>query len=681
MAGKDNSSYHVSYETYVSEELTFVWCLLVVALLCSYLVLRHRVNALPPAGAAMLVGMVGGGILVALKFEGDFRFDNSIFFYGLLPPIIYHAGASTSKTRLWKNLGSILTFAVVGTFVSTIVVGGCLSLLMSVGAVRSSTFGTALSAAEAARVQTFLPAPAPPAPPQSPNAQKKSDLGILECFMYGSLVSATDPVSTLAVFSSLGAHPMVHSIVLGESIMNDAVAIVLFRALEKMHAQVVEQEVSTTDGAGTIGWGTIFKVFFSFVALLLGSVFVGVVSSLLVAFLLKRMELWRYTARSYPGRARSAIGSGDARAYEMGVLLFGAYASYLFAELVDLSGITALFFAGIFHSHYAHANVSRVTRESMHVSLGTAAHCCETFVFAYLGLQIATWKQHQVDLGFLLSALPICMLARAVNIYPLSLLINTRRHTHKRITGNMQHMLWLAGLRGAVAYALCVNFPPLSSEYVSVENPNNPYVESTTLFLIVTTTLLFGGSTGPMLKHFGLLETSSYDNVGGRGIGGNVDGEPMRANDDEGEGHAMLPLGAELGDVEGATTSRPGRTKKTNGGGHHQHHGSGGASSSSTSSMNVGVGGAEDAMVAGEGNEIVGADIRRMSLDVDHTMAMGDEHEEDTRGFLSAAPRHREDFFSSLHSRWRKFDYSFMKPIFGGSGGFGLPDDFEEDST
>ena len=106
-----------------------------------------------------------------------------------------------------------------------------------------------------------------------------------------------------------------------------------------------------------------------------------------------------------------------------------------------------------------------------------------------------------------------------------------------------------------------------------------------------------------------------------------------------GEGHAMLPLGAELGDVEGATTSRPGRTKKTNGGGHHQLHGSGGASSSSTSSMNVGVGGAEDAMVAGEGNEIVGADIRRMSLDVDHTMAMGDEHEEDTRGFLSASTK------------------------------------------
>lgn len=52
--------------------------------------------------------------------------------------------------------------------------------------------------------------------------------------MFGSLVSATDPVSTLAVFSSLGAHPMVHSVVLGESIMNDAVAIVLFRTLEKV---------------------------------------------------------------------------------------------------------------------------------------------------------------------------------------------------------------------------------------------------------------------------------------------------------------------------------------------------------------------------------------------------------------------------------------------------------------
>ena len=43
----------------------------------------------------------------------------------------------------------------------------------------------------------------------------------------GAMVSATDPVSTLAVFSHLRVEPNLFAIVFGESIMNDAVAIVL----------------------------------------------------------------------------------------------------------------------------------------------------------------------------------------------------------------------------------------------------------------------------------------------------------------------------------------------------------------------------------------------------------------------------------------------------------------------
>ena len=571
---------------FVSEELAFVWCLLAVSLIAGFLVLRYGVTALPPAGAAMVVGMLGGGILVGLHIEGDFRFDNGVFFYGLLPPIIYHAGTSVSKTRLWKNLGAILTFALLGTFVSTLVFGSAVYLLMLVGIVRPTTFGDAASAAEAARAAEYLNSGgnAPPAPPHVPGAKPhKGDIALLECFMYGSLVSATDPVSTLAVFSSLGAHPMVHSIVLGESIMNDAVAIVLFRTLEKTHAATVALDLDpSTAGRGdsALGWTAVFTISFSFLTLLLGSVVIGILSSLLVAYALKRMELWRFTARH---RASSAIGSSDARAYEMGILLFGAYASYLFAELADLSGITALFFAGIFHSHYAHANVSRLTRESMHVALGTASHIAETFVFAYLGLQIATWKHSDVDLGLLLAALPLCMLARALNIYPLSALVNSRRHAPKRLTGNMQHMLWLAGLRGAVAYALSVKFPALSAAYVSEETPGNPYVESTTLFLIVTTTLIFGGSTAPMLKRFGLLESQMYgfdveastgggdydddaDGGGGGGGGAARDGYAALAGDAS-DGRAMVPLAAEVTDHAGGSGSSAAR-KKTNGGSH-----------------------------------------------------------------------------------------------------------------
>jgi hypothetical protein len=48
-----------------------------------------------------------------------------------------------------------------------------------------------------------------------------------ESFAFGSLVSAVDPVATLAIFNALDIDPVLYMLVFGESILNDAVAIVL----------------------------------------------------------------------------------------------------------------------------------------------------------------------------------------------------------------------------------------------------------------------------------------------------------------------------------------------------------------------------------------------------------------------------------------------------------------------
>lgn len=53
-------------------------------------------------------------------------------------------------------------------------------------------------------------------------------LSFLESFTFGSLISATDPVTVLAIFGSMGADLNLYSMVFGESVLNDAVAIVLY---------------------------------------------------------------------------------------------------------------------------------------------------------------------------------------------------------------------------------------------------------------------------------------------------------------------------------------------------------------------------------------------------------------------------------------------------------------------
>lgn len=50
-----------------------------------------------------------------------------------------------------------------------------------------------------------------------------------EAFAFGSLISATDPVSVLAIFKEMDADHNLYSIIFGESIFNDAVAIVMYQ--------------------------------------------------------------------------------------------------------------------------------------------------------------------------------------------------------------------------------------------------------------------------------------------------------------------------------------------------------------------------------------------------------------------------------------------------------------------
>ena len=62
-------------------------------------------------------------------------------------------------------------------------------------------------------------------------------LSIIECLLFGSTLSATDPVTILAIFNALHVDPKLYSVIFGESILNDAVAIVMFETLSQFHGE------------------------------------------------------------------------------------------------------------------------------------------------------------------------------------------------------------------------------------------------------------------------------------------------------------------------------------------------------------------------------------------------------------------------------------------------------------
>ncbi len=406
--------------------------LLVVVLglcvMCSYIISKNKFHYLPESAAATLVGFVVGGmarLFYPTKDELDFlSFSPDMFFFLLLPPIIFHAGYTVEKQQFFHNIGTISLFAVFGTIVSTFVVGWLCYVAAYKGLINVSY--------------------------DDP----------LESFMFGALISAVDPVATLSIMGSeeLNCDRLLYSLVFGESVMNDAVSIVLFHTFLRQHA--LHQEFTAS---------TLFSTLLTFSFVTISSIAIGIVIGLSCSFLFKHSDI-----RLYPK-------------FEISLLFLFAYGSYAFSESIQLSGIMAIFFNGLVLSHYNSYNLSMTSNTTARSILDSFSSISEYFVFAYMGMGVFTGRYTEFDFFFLILAIIFCCLGRALNIVPCSFMSNLCRR--KKISGQMQVVMWFAGLRGAIAFALSQSMPGDSKDVYA----------STTLMIVLFTTLVCGGLTAPLL--------------------------------------------------------------------------------------------------------------------------------------------------------------------------------------
>ncbi len=138
----------------------------------------------------------------------------------------------------------------------------------------------------------------------------------MEAFSVGATLSATDPVTILAIFNLYKVEPKLYTVIFGESILNDAIAIVLFETAQRYITR-------TGDGASTQGNLTLLTLFEAigiFLAVFFGSLLIGVIVGIGTALSLK------YTlVRRFPK-------------LESCLIVLIAYASYFFSNGVHMSG-------------------------------------------------------------------------------------------------------------------------------------------------------------------------------------------------------------------------------------------------------------------------------------------------------------------------------------------------------
>ncbi|KAH9512783.1 Sodium/hydrogen exchanger 9 [Bulinus truncatus] len=185
------------------------------------------------------------GAIAALEeppLERAVTFSPELFFNVMLPVIIFNAGYSMKRKHFFKNLGAILMFALIGTTVSALVVGAIMYGLTRL--------------------------------------MRDITISLNECFIFGAYLSATDPVTVLALFNDLHVDVDLYALVFGESVLNDAVAIVLSESVETYG------EYSTD----AFSLEAFFSALGKFAGVMAGAFAIGTTMGIITAFLFELMN-------------------------------------------------------------------------------------------------------------------------------------------------------------------------------------------------------------------------------------------------------------------------------------------------------------------------------------------------------------------------------------------------------
>ncbi|XP_016341269.1 sodium/hydrogen exchanger 1-like [Sinocyclocheilus anshuiensis] len=359
-----------------------LWVLLASLMKLGFHLIPRLSSIVPESCLLIVVGLLVGGLM---KLVGEIPpvLESKIFFLYLLPPIILDAGYFLPIRQFTENLGTILMFAVVGTLWNAFFVGGLLYGVCQL---------------EGHRLVT---------------------VDLLSCLLFGSIISAVDPVAVLAVFEEIHINELLHILVFGESLLNDAVTVVLYHLFEEY---------------SSVGSITVMDVFLGIVCFLvvsLGGIVVGAIYGILAAF------TSRFTSHT--------------RVIEPLFVFVYSYMAYLSAEVFHLSGIMALIACGAVMRPYVEANISHKSHTTIKYFLKMWSSVSDTLIFIFLGVSTVAGP-HEWNWTFVMATLIFCLVARVLGVVGLTFVINKFRII--KLTSKDQFIIAYGGLRGAIAFSL-----------------------------------------------------------------------------------------------------------------------------------------------------------------------------------------------------------------------------------
>ncbi|XP_039755511.1 sodium/hydrogen exchanger 3 isoform X2 [Pararge aegeria] len=377
----------------------------------------------PESCLLIFVGVLIGAILLSTHSVHVQPLTPDTFFLYMLPPIILDAGYFMPNRLFFDHLGTILLFAVVGTVFNTLTIGASLWACGQTGMFGCTT-------------------------------------PLLDMLLFGALISAVDPVAVLAVFEEIHVDEVLYIVVFGESLLNDAVTVVLYHMFEAY----------TEMGPSRLMYTDFLAGFASFLVVAVGGTCIGVVWGFATGL------VTRFT--------------NEVRVIEPIFIFVMAYLAYLNAEMFHMSGILAITFCGITMKNYVEANISHKSHTTIKYTMKMLSSSSETIIFMFLGVATVN-NNHDWNTWFVLLTILFCSVFRIIGVYIFSAVANKFR-LHKLNTVE-KFVMSYGGLRGAVAFALVLLIDP---EVVNLQ----PMFVTTTIAVIYFTVFIQGITIKPLVK-------------------------------------------------------------------------------------------------------------------------------------------------------------------------------------
>lgn len=239
-------------------------------------------------------------------------------------------------------------------------------------------------------------------------------------FVFAALMSATDPVSVLSIFKSVGVKKRLATVIEGESLFNDGLAVVLFNI--SAFSLIYYLDIGLLGAA--YGIGEFVKV-----------ISLGVVTGALLGYVFSRLTKY---FDDYPLEIIFSI------------ILF--YSAFLVAETIEASGVIAVVVAALVFGNYgAKIGMSPTTKLNINNFWDVASLLANSLVFLMVGLEITRINVAE-NWIFILLAILIVLVARSIAVYS-SLLFS------KNIPVTWKHILNWGGLKGSLSIALVLSLP------------------------------------------------------------------------------------------------------------------------------------------------------------------------------------------------------------------------------